>query len=68
LQRLLLWPTPDRLHDEGWIDQMILIIGTMARSIAAMNTGQGRDLLGVCELARLPRMREHQRICMAVNR
>jgi hypothetical protein len=39
----------------GWIDQMILIIGTIARStsllvIAAMNTGQGPDGLGVCEV------------------
>jgi hypothetical protein len=49
-----LWPMHDRLHDHGWIDQMILIIDTMATStsfasvIAAMNTGQGPDLLGVC--------------------
>jgi hypothetical protein len=57
----LLWPTPERLHDEGWIDQMILYrhdgkIDQLASVIAAMNTGQGCDLLGVCELARLPRM------------
>jgi hypothetical protein len=55
--------TPERLHDEGWIDQMILYrhdgkIDQLASVIAAMNTGQGRDLLGVCELARRE-CREH---------